>query len=167
MPLAACRECGGQVSVQAPFCPHCGAPYPSRRDWGGFGIDWRTKASLGGYPLVHVAYGRDASGRRRVARGVIAVGQFAVGAVVIAQFGIAYVFGLGQFVFGPIVVAQFALALALGVGQFATGVIAIGQIAVGWYVLAIWGVGPHLCTAAVQDPEAVAVFRRLGDAVKW
>ena len=167
MPLAACRECGGQVSLQAVACPHCGAPYPSRPDWRGFGVDWRTKASLGGYPLVHVAFGRDASGRRRVARGVVAVGQWAVGVVTIAQFGIAYVIGVGQFVLGPIVVAQFALALVLGLGQFATGVIAIGQVAAGWYVFALWGAGHHVWTATVQDPQAVAFFRRLGDAVKW
>ena len=75
--------------------------------------------------------------------------------------------GVGQFVLGPIVVAQFALALVLGLGQFATGVIAIGQVAAGWYVFALWGAGHHVWTATVQDPQAVAFFRRLGDAVKW
>ena len=26
MALGACRECGGQVSDSAKFCPHCGSP---------------------------------------------------------------------------------------------------------------------------------------------
>jgi len=167
MTLTTCRECRGQASVQAVACPHCGAPYPARGDWRGFGVDWRTRTTFRGYPLVHVSFGRDANGRTRVARGVVAIGQFAVGVVALAQFGVAFLFGIGQFVLAPFVVAQFAVALLLGVGQFATGFVAIGQLAVGWYVLAMWGAGLHLCTAAVRDPQAAAIFRRLGELVKW
>ena len=29
MVLMYCRECGKQVSSEAPTCPHCGAPYPT------------------------------------------------------------------------------------------------------------------------------------------
>src|SRR5437016_4720018 len=31
MPLAACRECGHDVSTEATSCPHCGVPSPSAR----------------------------------------------------------------------------------------------------------------------------------------
>ena len=30
MPLQPCRECGQQVSTEAPACPHCGVPQPTR-----------------------------------------------------------------------------------------------------------------------------------------
>ncbi len=30
MPLAPCRECGREVSTEAPTCPQCGVPFPTR-----------------------------------------------------------------------------------------------------------------------------------------
>ncbi len=31
MVLVPCRECGKQISTEAPTCPHCGVPEPWRR----------------------------------------------------------------------------------------------------------------------------------------
>jgi hypothetical protein len=103
----------------------------------------------------------------RVARGIVAVGQFAIGFVTLAQFGAALLFGVGQFVVGPAVVAQFALGLVFGVGQFSTGLVAVGQFAIGWYVLAHWGMAPHAWTAVCQDPEAIDLFRRFQGLLRW
>ncbi len=79
MSLKPCRECRGQVSTEAAACPQCGAVYPTREEWAGTGVDWKSRATVLAYPFVHVAFGRDAQGKLRVARGVIAIGQFAVG----------------------------------------------------------------------------------------
>jgi hypothetical protein len=144
------------VSTDAPACPRCGAPQPWRGEWRGFGLDWRTKASVWGYPLIHVSFGRDVRGRPRIARGVIAVGQIAVGLIAVGQFGVGFLLGIGQFVFGLTAVAQFAVAILCGVGQFAAGYLAIGQFAVGWYVLAYWGFGPHLLSGLAGGPRAAA-----------
>jgi hypothetical protein len=135
--LTSCRTCGKEVSAEAVFCPYCGAPFPARRGWKGTGYEWKSKATLWGWPLVHVAIGRDAHGKLRVAKGIIAIGQFGIGAITIAQFGIGAIFGLGQFMLAPLSLGQFAFGLAaagqfgigllFGAGQFATGVWAYGM----------------------------------------
>ncbi|MGB9618257.1 MAG: hypothetical protein ACPL7J_13120, partial [Desulfomonilaceae bacterium] len=45
------------------------------------GFQWKTQRTLFGLPLVCIAFGRDEKGKIRVARGVVAVGQVAIGAV--------------------------------------------------------------------------------------
>lgn len=128
--LAACRSCRKEVSTEAMSCPHCGAPFPARRAWGGRGYEWKSKTTVMGYPLVHVAYGRDENGKLRVAKGVVAIGQFGIGVITIAQFGVGFLFGLGQFMLAPLVLAQFAVGL-FAVGQFALGLFALGMLAMG------------------------------------
>ncbi len=167
MPLSTCRECKKQISTEAHACPHCGAPWPGRADWKGWGVDWKSEAAFLGYPLIHVAFGRNAQGRLRVARGVIAIGQFAFGLITVAQFGVGLLFGLGQFIFGLTALAQFAIAVLFGVGQIATGYIAIGQVALGVYVLAQHGFGNFVWDQGSKHPEAVEFFRELAARVGW
>lgn len=161
MSLSTCRECQAQVSTEALSCPHCGAPFPAQPVWTGSGFEWKSARTFMGYPLVHVAVGKDSRGKRRVAKGVIAIGQFAVGLITVAQFGVGLLFGFGQFIFGFTAVAQFAGGLAVGIGQFATGYAAVGQIVVAYYGLAQLGLGEFLWTAGKhgrKDPEAVQFF---------
>jgi hypothetical protein len=159
--LRACRACRREVSVEANTCPHCGAPFPARQTWRGWGFEWKSRQSLWGLPLVHVAFGRDARGKLRVARGIIAIGQFAVGGITIAQFGLGAIFALGQFVAAPIAIGQAGIGLLLGLGQIATGHLAVGQIALGTWVRAQVGVGAHVWSMHHAAPEAVEFFRRL------
>jgi len=159
--LTACRACRKEVSVEAMTCPHCGAPFPGRQTWRGWGYEWKSKQSVCGWPLVHVAFGRDEKGKLRVAKGVVAVGQFAVGAITVAQFGVGAVFALGQFVAAPVAIGQVGLGLLLGLGQLATGYVAVGQLALGVWVRAMAGFGAHVWSMAEQAPEAVQFFRRL------
>jgi hypothetical protein len=163
MALSPCRECGVNVSTEAKRCPRCGIPFPTRAGWQGTGRDWKSEATLFGMPLVHVAYGRDAQGRIRVARGFIAIGQFAIGFITIAQFGIGWIFGLGQAVFGTVCIGQAAVGLLFGLGQLATGYAAIGQLAVGVYVIGQAAIGEFVWSPSVRDPEAVAFFRKLAE----
>jgi hypothetical protein len=166
MALGSCRDCSREVSSAAPVCPHCGARFPADAAWSGTGIDWRSQRTWLGYPLIHVAFGHDARGRRRVARGIVAVGQYAVGLVTVAQFGVGVAFGFGQFVCGATALGQFAIAALFGVGQFATGYVAVGQVAAGWYVLAQLGVGEFLWSPQHRDPTAVAFFQSLAEAAR-
>lgn len=129
--LTACRSCRKEVSVEATVCPHCGAPWPARQGWRGYGYEWKSKQTLFGWPLVHVAFGRDANGKLRVAKGVVAVGQFAIGGITVAQFGVGAVLGIGQFVAAPLALGQFAFGL-LAAGQFGIGILAgAGMFATG------------------------------------
>jgi len=166
MALIDCPECSKQISDSAPVCPYCGYVLkpgilsPGRkRAWG---FEWRSKAQLFGWPLVHVAIGREPETLNlRVAKGIFAVGQFGIGLVTVAQFGVGLLFGLGQFMAGGVVVAQFAGGLVFGLGQFAFGYIAVGQMAMGQYVRAPLAYGRYVWAGMRQDPQAVALFERL------
>jgi len=166
MALVNCPECQQPVSDTAPVCVHCGYRLrPARRR--GWGFEWRTKAELFGWPLIHVAVGRDPQTLKlRVAKGIIAVGQFAVGLVTVAQFGVGLLFGFGQFVLGAVAIGQIAGGLVFGLGQIATGYVAIGQVAVGEYARAQLAWGRYVWTKLRQDPQAVALFGRIWEGVK-
>jgi hypothetical protein len=126
---------------------------PKRR-----GINWKSRASLFGVPLVHVAFGRDAHGRIRVAKGFIAIGRFAVGAITFAQFGVGIIFGFGQVVLGIATIGQVSVGLLVAVGQIAAGTVAIGQAAVGLYAVGQVGLGTYVWTPRRCDMEAVALL---------
>jgi hypothetical protein len=111
--------------------------------------------------LVHIAFGRGPDGRLRVAKGVIAIGQFAVGLITIAQFGIGFLFGLGQMIAAPVVIGQLALGVLFSFGQVAIGYIAIGQVVVSYYGLAQLGLAKYIWTFERRDPEAVIFFKQL------
>ncbi len=86
-----CRECKQTVSEQAQSCPNCGAPYPAREHWDGWGFEYVSKTRIGSLPLVHVSFKYRPNYLPVPARGVIAVGQFAVGVIAISQFGIGLI----------------------------------------------------------------------------
>ena len=165
MALVSCRECGRQISTDAPACPACGAPWPSRPRWQGWGFEWKSRTTVYGYPLVHIAFGRDARRRFRVAKGVIAIGQFAIGLITFAQVGVGLLFGFGQVLVGLTAIAQVAVTPLFAIGQFATGYVAIGQIAVGVYALAQAGFAQHLWSPGSRDPVAVEFFHNLWQQV--
>jgi hypothetical protein len=158
------------VSPRAETCPHCGAPLaepkapvrpvPQRGRRGDWGFEWRTQVEIMGWPLIHVAFGRK-DGKLRVAKGVIAVGQFAIGIVTFAQFGVGVLFGFGQFILGATAIGQVAITLFFGLGQLATGIIAIGQLALGYYALGQVAVGMYTWMQGHSDPEARRFFQEL------
>jgi hypothetical protein len=107
-----CRECRHQVSEQAFACPQCGAPFPTRPAWDGYGWEWKSRSELFGLPLVHISFKYRANRVPVVARGIIAIGQFGVGVVNISQFGIG-LFSVAQFTVAGYALAQFAAAWSL------------------------------------------------------
>jgi hypothetical protein len=97
-----CRECRHQVSENAFYCPGCGAPYPAEPKWDGWGFEYKSESSFFGWPLIHISFKYR---RNRVpvpAKGIIAIGQFAIGAYVLAQFAFAYscIAQIGIFIHG-------------------------------------------------------------------
>ena len=125
---------------------------------------------VGGLPLLHYTRGRcPETGRRVVARGVVAIGRLAVGVVAIGhasagviaigQLAVGLLFGLGQAATGMFALGQLALAGIVGIGQFATGWMAVGQFGIGRYVLAQLGVGEHVWDMRGASPVAQQFFR--------
>ena len=104
-----CRECEHEVSENAVACPGCGAPYPARPDWDGWGYEYKTKTTFLGLPLMHVSFKFRPNKVPVPARGIISIGQFGIGIINISQFGIGVVTA-GQFSVGAYALAQFAAA---------------------------------------------------------
>ncbi len=127
---------------------------------GASGFEWKTRAGLFGIPLICVAFGTDEMGKRRIAKGFIAIGQFAVGGLAIAQFAVGLV-GIGQFALGAAVLAQFALGALVGFGQFSVGFFAIGQFVIGKYARCQAGWAEFMWSPARTDMEAVAMFETI------
>ena len=107
-----CRECQREISEQAVVCPQCGAPWPAREKWDGWGFEYKTKTELFGLPLLHVSFKYRPNRMPVPARGVFAVGQFACGIFVLSQFGVGVV-SVSQFTVAGFALAQFAAAYAL------------------------------------------------------
>jgi hypothetical protein len=99
------------VSDQAVSCPGCGAPYPARQRWDGYGFEYKSQATFLGWPLLHISFKYRPNRVPVVAKGVIAVGQFGIGLVNISQFGIG-LFSVSQFTIAGYALAQFAAAYA-------------------------------------------------------
>jgi len=110
--MRSCRECGHQISEQALACPQCGAPYPARAAWDGWGFEYKSKTEIFGLPLLHVAFKYRPNFRPVVAQGIIAIGQFGIGVITLSQFGIG-LFSLSQFTITGYALAQFAIAWSL------------------------------------------------------
>ena len=107
-----CRECQREISEQAVVCPQCGAPWPAREKWDGWGFEYKTRTRLFGLPLLHVSFKYRPNRLPVPACGVFAVGQFAGGIFVLAQFGVGVVC-IGQFALAGYALAQFAAAVDL------------------------------------------------------
>jgi len=107
-----CRECRHEISEQAFACPHCGAPYPARPSWDGWGYEYKSPLTIAGLPLLHISFKFRPNRAPVVARGIVAIGQFGCGIVCIAQFGVGFI-SIGQFTIAAFALAQFALAYSL------------------------------------------------------
>ena len=112
-------------------------PRPPLPPWAGaYGYDYRSKWTLLGLPLLAMSQGYDpATGRKRVAKGWVAIGDVAVGGLAIggAAFGVVCLGGLAV---GLVSLGGLAVGLAVAVGGGAIGTVAVGGAAVG-----IWAAG--------------------------
>jgi tRNA A-37 threonylcarbamoyl transferase component Bud32 len=142
-----------------------------------FGFEYRSRATLWGWPLVHVATGYDpATGRRRVAKGIVAVGELAVGGVAIGggALGIFASGGCGVGIvswsgiaIGVLAVGGFAIG-GVAFGGFAVALIAVGGFAAGYYATGGQVAGIHATGGNVTDPEAAAFFGAwVGPWLEW
>jgi len=155
MAMVACRQCGASMSDQAVACPQCGAPGPRSPITG---YEFRLPADSDGLPLIHVAIGFDPrTGRKRIAKGWIAIGDVAIGGIAIGGVSLG-VFTLGGVSLGIVAFGGLSIAALLALGGLAIGGIAIGGAAIGYYALGGGAFGVHAWSGISQDPEAVRFF---------
>jgi hypothetical protein len=131
---AVCHEC---VACDAPrlVCAGCaaGGSLPWYGGWYGYGFEYKSSTTIGGWPLLHVCSGFDpVTMRPRIAVGVIAIGNIAVGGLAIGAVACGLV-SVGAASLGLLVaVGSLALGAGLSVGALAVGSMAIGGAAVGF-----------------------------------
>ena len=87
------------------------------------GFEYRSEQELFGWPLIHITKGYDPkTGNRLVSKGVIAIGESAIGLVAI-----------GGFALGVIAIGGMGIGL-IAFGGLAAGLIAFGGVALGMFV---------------------------------
>ncbi len=166
MALITCSECKQQISDQARTCPKCGCPnQPSQQGQAVnlqsfgvfFGWEYKSKLTLLGVPLIHIAQGMNPETRApRVAKGIIAIGNIAIGLVAIGGLSVGGV-SLGGLSLGVLALGGVSLG-GFVMGGLAAGYLAIGGLAIGKYALGGAAFGMHSFSSLSQDPE---VFRFL------
>jgi len=139
---------------------------------GQYFAEYRSNRTWFGLPLLHYTRGIcPETGRRIMARGIVAVGrsacgglavgQAAFGLIAVGQLALGGLLGLGQAGSGLIAVGQLAIGAVFALGQISGGFIAIGQLALGYYVLAQFGIGEFVWSQETAAPEAVDYFMHL------
>jgi hypothetical protein len=119
--------------------------------------EYRSRRTLWGWPLVHIASGRDADGRGvRMARGIVAIGDVAVGVVALGgvSLGLVAAGGLGV---GVVSLGGLAVGLLVALGGLAVGAVAAGGASMG----AVAATGPlseSLLTLPEGATERLLVF---------
>jgi hypothetical protein len=149
-PRLVCRACAARGS--SPWFGWCG--------W--YGYEYKSSATIGTWPLIHVCAGRDpVTMRPRIAKGVVAIGDVAVGVLAIGGLACG-LFTVGGGSIGLLLaVGGAALGLGVSVGGFAVGSIAIGGAAIG-FIYAVGGAafGPAAIDSRHCDEAARDFLRR-------
>jgi len=130
--------------------------------------EYRSKATLFGWPLLHIATGVDpTTGRKRSAKGIIAVGTAPRGVIAFGDVAVG-VIACGIFCYGPIsigvvsvgilAVGSAAVGLGWAMGGVAVAPVAIGGAAFGYYASGALVWAQHALAPGVHDPLADKFF---------
>lgn len=155
-----CRYCGEWLDGRARRNAEPGGVYPGY--WYGWSYEYKSEARLFGWPLVHIAQGIDPeTGAPRVAKGIIAVGNFAIGGIAVGGLaaGIITLGGLclGLFSFGGVAIAL----LAAGGGLALSGFFSIGGVAISLaYAVGGLALAPYYLGGNGADPEFLRLLSR-------
>jgi hypothetical protein len=152
---AVCRDCVGRDTPRV-LCRTC----VEQRSILGF--EYRSSASIGNWPLIHVCAGMDpVTMRPKVAKGVIAIGNVAVGVVAIAGLACGLMTVGGGSVGLLFALGGGAIGFGLSVGGLAVGSVAVGGAAFG-FMYAIGGAafGPAIINGQRCDAAVVEFVRQ-------
>jgi predicted Ser/Thr protein kinase len=138
-----------------------------------FGVEYKSKTTLFGWPLLHVSMGYDPqTGKQRHARGIVAIGGTATGVLVMggkvcglfAFGGMATgIVAVGGVAFGLFSLGGLALALAFAWGGLALAPLAYGGCAIGYMSAGGLAFGPRAVGSNTPHPDEFAhkIFRPL------
>jgi hypothetical protein len=152
---AVCHECVGREAPRlvCRTCLQAGTVV---------GFEYRSRASVGGWPLIHVCAGVDpVTMRPKVARGIVAIGNVAVGGIAIAGVACGLISVGGASLGLVFVLGGAAVGFGMSVGGVAVGSFALGGLALG-FVYGVGGAafGPAIIDGGRCDPAAVEFVRQ-------
>ena len=153
-----CRYCGEFIS-ESPPTGRTAFPYPGFIPWS---YEYRSETEIFGWPLIHIARGFDpATGRFRVARGIIAIGNIAIGALAFGGIA-AGGFTIGGLGIGLVTLGGLAIGgIALG-GMDLGAFLAVGGLAISlMYAIGGGAIAPFAISGAGVDPEFLRQLERL------
>ena len=143
-----------------------------------YGYEYRSKAEIFGWPLVHIAKGIDPqTGKKRIAKGIIAVGDIAIGLLALGGVAIGGTAlggcAIGLITFGGaslgllVAIGGGAIGLGLSMGGLAVGSVAVGGLAVGVFAYGGGAFGAFAYGANAQNPNALRLFGGALPARQW
>jgi len=121
------------------------------------GFEYKSKTMLFGLPLIHIVSGLTQDGHLKPAKGIIAIGNIAIGFFAIGGLSFG-VISLGGISGGLLSLGGVALGLIIALGGLAVGYIAVGGAAIGIYALGGLSIGVH---TLYNDPELLNFIKRL------
>ena len=140
------------------------SPEISRR----LSYEYRSKTTLFGWPLLHVAIGvNPVTGRKRSARAIIAVGTAPRGFIAFGDEAVGVIacgiFGYGVVSFSVIAVGIFACGsvaagLLFAMGGMAIAPVAMGGLVFGWFANGAMAWGKHALAPNAYDAVADKFF---------
>ncbi len=147
------QQSAGEFKTQIEGIASMPFPMPRSPDWQFSSFEYKSKRTLLGRPLLHVAHGIDpATGSKRTARGFFAFGDRAIGVVAFGGYarglfacgGMAVgVVALGGMSIGVLSLGGMAIALLLAYGGLSVGFLATGGIGLGWAAVGGFAAGVH------------------------
>jgi hypothetical protein len=135
---------------------------------GVIGYEYKSRAAIGAWPLVHVCAGMDpVSMRPRIAKGVIAIGNISVGGIAVGGVALGLVAVGGGSVGLALALGGAAIGLGLSIGGLAIGTVAIGGAAIGFmYAVGGGAFAPAIVDGATCDAAAREfILRWIGPSV--
>lgn len=147
--------------------------------WDTIGYEYRSKACIGSWPLLHIAFNKDPlTGKAKRARGIIAVGMHARGVIALGLFSYGLfawgVVSFGLIASGVVCLGVFSsgvlsIGLAAAHGVIAVAPVALGVTCLGYISAGVVAVGKHVAgVSGPIDPLAAQIGDRwLVPTMRW
>ena len=124
---------------------------------------WESKTKLFGLPLVSICFCiyPHITRYRKIARGIIAIGNVAAGVVAIGALSVG-IFSLGACSIGALALGALAFGLA-ALGPVAIGLLAFGPVAIGlWYAGGVAALGGKIAVGVAVVGETAVGYDASG-----
>ena len=177
-----CGNCGYRLTgaTESSKCPECGRPLVEvlTRNSQTFtlGKRYRSKAALFGWPVIDIAIGPANGEIRGKAKGIIAIGDLAIGGVAMGGLSCGIValggMSIGLFALGGLAVGLLTALGGMAIGALAVGGGAIGILATGGGAVGVYAQGGGVTGMFTRGPQFYRMRRIPGapdpfESVSW